>query len=313
MVAQYKKPHFLKFFTLSLVAALLSIIFVFVGAPLLRVIRNQFGFQKYWLMGFLFILLTSFSGLIHLAFLLGSVWLVIGLYSELEEKGYANFWSALAVIIFGTAVVVIGPLLWAKSGGIDLYSVLKVAIEQFLKQVQINVSTEEQNLISGLKFDTNLLISQIPSVMFILHLLGLSFALIMDRKTATMFGLRFEKIASQIRLLEFRVPDIFIWITMFSFLLSFLKAGNETMTLVSMNIFNSLMGIYFLQGLAVLEVFLLVFRAGTFTRVFTYLVVVGQFFFLVSIVGIIDFWADFRKRLRNRGIRQNNQNNGEHI
>lgn len=310
-----QKPSRKKFFLLSIVAALLTFAFVIFGAPLLRVLRNQYGAKLFWSTGLIFALLLGMvPGLVPMAYLFGSTWLVVGLYSELEERGWANFWSALSVVILGTVIVVLGPILWAKSLGVDLSAVLSESIDQLLAKIQgANTATSEQGLVSGMKVDANLVISQVPSVMFILHLTSLAFALMFDRKTATLFGIRFERIASQIRLLEFRVPDFFIWIMMFSFLLTFMKVGNEAVTMVAMNLFNSFVGIYFFQGLAVLEVLLLILRAGTFTRIIVYFVIVGQLFFLLSIVGVVDFWADFRKRFRKKGIKENNQNNGEHI
>jgi len=313
MLRTEQKPSLKKFFLLSTLAALLTLLFVFIGAPLLRVLRNQFGPKLFWLSGVFFAVVVGLFGLVPMAFLLGSTWLVIGLYSELEEQGRASFWSALSVILMGTVLVIGGPILWAKSAGIDLTEVLSTGVQQFLTQLQSKNATSETSLLSGMKIDAHFVISQMPSVLFILHLMSLAFALMFDRKTATMFGLRFEKIASQIRLLEFKVPDFFIWATMLSFLFSFLKIGNEAMTIVSMNLFNSLLGIYFFQGLAVLEVLLLVLRAGTFTRIIVYFVIVGQLFFLLSIVGVVDFWVDFRSRFRKKGIKENNQKNGEHI
>jgi len=313
MLRTEQKPSLKKFFLLSTLAALLTLLFVFIGAPLLRVLRNQFGPKLFWLSGVFFAVVVGLFGLVPMAFLLGSTWLVVGLYSELEEQGRASFWSALSVILMGTVLVIGGPILWAKSAGIDLTEVLSTGVQQFLTQLQSKNATSETSLLSGMKIDAHFVISQMPSVLFILHLMSLAFALMFDRKTATMFGLRFERIASQIRLLEFKVPDFFIWATMLSFLFSFLKIGNEAMTIVSMNLFNSLLGIYFFQGLAVLEVLLLVLRAGTFTRIIVYFVIVGQLFFLLSIVGVVDFWVDFRSRFRKKRIKENNQKNGEHI
>ena len=84
-------------------------------------------------------------------------------------------------------------------------------------------------------------------------------------------------------------------------------------SVVALNVFNVVMGIYFFQGLAVLEVGFLTFRIGNFTRFLVYFIIVGQLFFLLSAVGIIDYWADFRKRMGNMRSRQGSQKNGEHI
>jgi hypothetical protein len=289
-----------KFMPVTLIGAILTLFFVFLGGPFLRVSRNAFGPVAYWTTGSIFFAIFAFLGLLPLAFLIGSTWLVIGIYGEFEERGYGNFWSALLAVSLGTLLLISGP---------NIMEMLSQGIENFIAQLQ----STEKGMMSGMKIESKSIISQLPSIIFLLHMSSLGLALISDRKTAMMFGIRFERIASQIRLLEFRAPDFLIWLAMFSFLLSFLEVGNDRVTVISMNFFNALMGVYFFQGLAVLEVFLLTFKAGTFTRIFVYFVIIGQLFFLLSIVGIIDYWVDFRKRLKKIGMKEKNQNNGEHI
>jgi hypothetical protein len=300
---------FKKFVPLTLIGTVLTLFFVFLGAPFLRVIRNVYGSVAYWSAGALFVAFFGLLGLVPFAFLIGSTWLVIGIYGELEEAGYANFWTALFATSVGTAILVIGPMLWAQGLGLNMAEILGNGIEKFLSQLQ----SPDKGLMSGIKIDSKFIISQIPSVIFLIHMTSLGLALISDRKTAMMFGVRFERIAGQIRLLEFRAPDFLIWLMMLSFLFSFLKLANEQASIISMNVFNVAMGIYFFQGLAVLEVFLLAFKAGTFTRIIVYFVIIGQLFFLLSILGVIDYWVDFRKRLRKIGMKEKNQNNGEHV
>jgi hypothetical protein len=104
---------------------------------------------------------------------------------------------------------------------------------------------------------------------------------------------------------------MFIWIGMFSFLFSFIYLKNETLSVVSNNIFYSMAGLYFFHGLAVLEVLLIVFRAGFFTRLLAYILLVGQLFFILSIVGYLDYWIDFRSRFRKTKWTEDSHKNGE--
>jgi glucan phosphoethanolaminetransferase (alkaline phosphatase superfamily) len=113
--------------------------------------------------------------------------------------------------------------------------------------------------------------------------------------------------------LNFRVPDGFIWVGMISFLGSFLKLNNETASVVSMNLLNVMIGLYFFQGLAVLESALRTFRAGPFSRFILYFIFVFQLFFILSAVGFVDYWVDFRKRLDNLKLKMKKHNNEEHI
>jgi uncharacterized protein YybS (DUF2232 family) len=73
------------------------------------------------------------------------------------------------------------------------------------------------------------------------------------------------------------------------------------------------MVIYLFQGLAVLEVSFLAFRIGTFWKVLIYVLVVGQLFFLLSAVGVIDYWVDFRQRLTKWKRPEIRQNNGDNV
>ena len=68
-----------------------------------------------------------------------------------------------------------------------------------------------------------------------------------------------------------------------------------------------MMGLYFFQGLAVLEVAFRIFRTGAFWRFVIYFFIVGQLFLLLSAVGLIDYWVDFRSRMRRAYRREENR------
>jgi hypothetical protein len=105
-------------------------------------------------------------------------------------------------------------------------------------------------------------------------------------------------VASQLKLLEFRVPDFVIWIAMTAFLLTMENFNVKALEILGLNIVNVCTVLYFFQGLAIIEVSLRSFRAGALLRAVTYLLLVGQLFPAVSAIGLIDYWVDFRKRLK---------------
>jgi hypothetical protein len=296
---------------LTAIAAVLTILFSFIGAPLLRVLRAAAGPRYYWVSGLLISALLGLVGAAPLAFLLWGLWLTIGIYGELEERAMAGFGAGFVAVLSGTLVTTLGSVFAFRVLGLNLIDVLHETIDSFLKQVP---STEEPTtLLSGVKIDADFLVSQIPSMIAILMLLSLAFALILDRRTAAILGLRFERVVSHMRLLEFRLPDFMIWFMMLSFLLSFLKVGIPIVSSIALNVFNVIFAIYFFQGLAVLETSFLVFKAGNFLRMMIYVFIVGQLFFLLSLIGIIDYWADFRRRLRGISTPEKSQKNGEHV
>jgi hypothetical protein len=298
------KPSFLRFLTVFCLAVMMSALFTFLGTPLLRVLRNVFGPWKYWGSGiFLTAVMLALSPmLLILAFLLFSMWVTVGIYQEFEERGWGNFWTACLSIAFGSMLLVWGPQLWAQALGLNLMDNLRVSFDELTKQ-----------LLGEYGMSSDVLVSQLPSMLIILQMAALAFALMLDRKFAALVGVRYERIASQMRLLEFRVPEFLIWITMLSFLISFIKMPQAWMSATALNVFVVMMGFYFFQGLAVLEFSFLVFRVGALIRLLLYVFVVGQLFFLLSLVGVIDYWVDFRQKVKRWKLSEKNQNNGEKV
>lgn len=300
----------LKLISLTALAAVLSVIFTFLGSPLLRVLHNVSA-TLYWVSGLLFSAVLLAAGLGPVAFMILGIWASVGAYGELERRGRAGFGSAAGATLLGTAIAVLGPLALFRALGQDLNAALKESLSGMLSRVP--TTQEPTSWLAGMTIDADFLISQMPSMMAILILSSLAFALILDRRIAFMTGLRFERVASHLRLLEFRMPDWMIWIAMFSFLFSFLKVGIPLVPVVALNVFNVLLAAYFFQGLAVLESAFTTFRIGFLLRAVIYIFVVAQLFFLLSLVGLVDFWVDFRKRLRGISSPGKNRNNGEHV
>jgi hypothetical protein len=280
---------------------------MFLGTPLLRVLRNVYGSSRYWISG-----LAICGGLILLvpeamlfSLLLMSLWANIGLYQEFEERGQGHFWTAALSVTVGTMILVLGSQAWAHSLGVNMLEVLLSSFTELMKQRGAADTTVTAD---------NFLTLMISTVVLI-EMTSLAFALMLDVKAAKLVNLRFEKIASQMRLHEFRVPDIFIWIAMISFLLTIPGLGLVTgfAQAISLIVFLTVMGFYFFQGLAVMEVSFLVFRVGSLMRLLIYFIIVGQLFFLLSGVGFIDYWVNFRQRMRNWKLSTGSSKNGENI
>jgi len=304
-----KKASWPRFILVLASATILTSLFLFLGTPLLRVMRNVYGSRKYWISGVVITaaMLAIVPSAVIYAFLFFSLWVTVGLYQEFEEQGRGNFWTATLSVLLGSSLVILGPSIVAHALKMDLSALLKETFEQVLQQISNGKSLKDFGVTA------EGIVGQLPSMLIVVHVMSLAFALMLDRRMAQLFGLQYEKIASAIKLLDFKVPDPFIWLTMFSFLFSFVKVGPEWTSVVSLNVFNVMMGIYLFQGLAVLEVSFLAFRIGSFVRLLIYVLVVGQLFFLLSVVGVIDYWVDFRRRLRKWRANEKSRNSGENI
>lgn len=279
-----------KIVVMTVVGVLLTLVTAILGGPMLRVLRKSTGALVYWTIGLLIAVALFFVQAQLFTALVISVWVLVGLFTELEQKGVRWWFSGAAALVASSATGYISATMIMKNKGLELTSALRSVIENFI--------IEAKQINSAINVDADLIMGQVPSAIIGTLVIVLGLSLIYERKAFRWFGLANERLAGQIRLLEFRLPDFMIWIAMISFLFSFLQIGKpEVMTLAG-NILNVTVILYFFQGLAVTEVFLQVMRAGVFMRVLTYFILIGQLLFLVSAVGVIDYWVDFRRRFR---------------
>ncbi|WP_413585875.1 DUF2232 domain-containing protein [Bdellovibrio sp. HCB274] len=279
-----------KFITVSSLSILLSMMTVVFGAPLLRVLRQAYGPWAFWILG---LLVTGAAWLLNaqpLAMFIGSVWMTLGVYNELEQRGLGWWKSGILSVLLGTGAASISLYGAFKVNGINTYAEVQKLVEQFTEQIQ--------KMNPAVKLDASVLMQQVPSAIAITLILALGVGLIFERRVFSWLNLPREKIASQLNLLEYRLPDFFIWVAMTAFLLTMVSFGGKAIAILAVNIVNVALVLYFFQGLAVLEVCLNSMRAGTFTRVLVYIILVGQLVLVLSVIGLIDYWLDFRSRIR---------------
>jgi hypothetical protein len=271
------------FILLSLMGFLLTSLTVFLGAPVLRVLWSRSGSALYWLTGLaLSPLFYQYEG-----YLAGSVWVLIGLYSELESKGVRWIWSGLLSLIAGFILFAGGSLYELRKQGITNYS-------QFAENTK---SQLEKATPGGLppKESIEAVIQNMPAIAFVSLILVLVFGLSFERTVYRVFRVPRERFVGQIRFLEFKMPDIFVWVAMFSFLGSFQEWPGK---IISTNIVIVCGFLFLLQGVAILETFFNVIRASWFVRGLGYFLFVFQLFVALAFIGFIDFWIDFRDRFR---------------
>ncbi|QLY25510.1 DUF2232 domain-containing protein [Bdellovibrio sp. KM01] len=285
---KYASPQ--KLITISSLSILLSMMTVVLHAPLLRVLRQAFGPWAFWILG---LLVTGAAWLLNaqpLAMFIGSVWMTLGVYNELEQRGLGWWLSGILSVLLGTGAASISLYGSFTVNGINTYAEVQKLVEQFIEQIQ--------QVNPAVKLDASELMQQFPSAIAITLIVALGVGLIFERRVFSWLNLPREKIASQLKLSEYRLPDFFIWVAMTAFLLTMVSFGGKAIAILAVNIVNVALVLYFFQGLAVLEVFLNSIKAGTVTRVLVYIILVGQLVLILSIVGLIDYWLDFRSRIR---------------
>ena len=97
-----------KFFTVLVAGTVLTALFVFLGTPILRVLRGAFGSWRYWVSGLAVtgLMLLGGAGFMMIAFLLLSLWVTVGVYQEFEERGHGNLWTAALAVTAGSALLI---------------------------------------------------------------------------------------------------------------------------------------------------------------------------------------------------------------
>jgi hypothetical protein len=282
MKVRLKSRFYLKMALYLLGAAFFSLVFSFLAAPILRVLKQQVSPYFYWFFSFLWCLLLFSPATLMLGLLLLKIWLVVGVYGELEFKAYLR--PYLNIIVSTT----IATLLILVIGG---------ALSQ-----RINLPIEDQlNLIFAplLKSSVNSWLSLkvtdlIPSIVFFLNLSNLIFAVALDRRMAEFMKMPLSLPVLHPRLLDFKSPDFIIWPFLLSVFLAFYRGTPSNLIAPTLNLAIMLASIFFFQGLAVVENILYTIRAGLLIRILVYVLLAGQMFILLLGIGLIDYWVDIR-------------------
>jgi hypothetical protein len=271
------------FFVLSFLGLMLSSLTLFFGAPFLRVLWSRFGSLSYWLAGLAFSPVFIFMG----GSWAGAVWILVGLFSEFESRGIRWIWGGLVSLFVSSGVLAGGAYYWLASQKLNTLTLIAEEIHKLLKASQFwQLPTVEQMV--------NLL-QVLPGLVVAGLVITLAHALIFEKVVYQFLTAPRERFAGQVRLLEFKLPDVFVWIAMLSFLGSFLTWAGKP---VAENIFIVCVALFLLQGVAILECFFNAVRAHWFVRALGYFLFVFQLFVALAFIGFIDFWMDFRDRFR---------------
>jgi len=287
MRVKHSPQKLVTIFSISVALSLLTVVF---GAPLMRVLRMTYGAIAYWLLG---LLVTIGFWLIDMpapSVFVGSVWMTLGAYMELERRGLR--WAAAAPLGVSAGVLffVGTAALSLMNAGVYNLAGAEVLVKQFVdKLYKVNPS---------MQIEASLLVLLIPSAVVTVLIVALGVGLIFERRAFSWLKLPRENVASQLNLLEFRLPDFIIWVAMTAFLLTMENFNVKALEILGLNIVNVVTALYFFQGLAIMEVGFRTFRASALLRAAVYIILVGQLFPVVSAIGLIDYWVDFRKRFR---------------
>ncbi len=279
--------------TLSLAAATAAVLvmFSFFGAPFVRVLATTARSAVFWCVGISLVATLFVFNLSIASIYVGAVWMTLGFYSELEKRGTSwkktGVIALLAGLLFGVVSVYV-----ITNGSIASSELVKTFMDP-LQAAMKNIMTEEEFL------KLNIL-QYLPGVFVSILVIALALGFIFESKISKLFQLRREKVPTSIKWIEFRVPDLFIWFSLFGFLFSLVDFGVPHLKVIAANVSIFTFVIFFFQGVSVVEFMTRAYRVGFFTKTAIYLLILGWMGPAMSVVGFLDYWMNFRKSMRKK-------------
>lgn len=270
---------------LVLWATLLSLFTALLGAAPLRVYRLMVGRAPYWLTGALLVVLAAFGGAYFFTLMFGTIALLVGIHAEFEEREFTLRQSAGFSILLTSLLLSSGFYVWA--------TLTKGWFSVVTKQVSLVFEkARELNLFAFNQIQPEDIVVQLPSAVFVFLVLSLGLAFIFEKPIARWAGIRVPR---REKLSDFALPDFVVWLFIIALLGSFGQFGLKAFEKLALNLLNITVILYFFQGLAVLGKYFDIFRVGLFWRFMWVMILVVQLPLLMAIVGLVDYWADFRK------------------
>lgn len=263
----------------SILGLILSYAFVFLAALPIRYLRLTFGRSTFFMTSAASIgILIAFS-LWQWALMYLTLSLLIGFYCELEDRKISIFIASaatIAVTLLTSAFIFLG---FSKLTGMHLMAMFKEKSTPILAQLQ------QIPRFQNATFET--ILWYIPSAMIITMMVILFVAITVSRVPNSQSYNRSLKM--------FRLPDWTIWFFIGGLGATFIPTSSHIVSLVGMNVLAIVLACFFFQGLAVFTYFLDRIQIYGFWRMLAYFLIFFQMFILVSGLGILDYWFDFRQ------------------
>lgn len=275
---------------LGLAVVLTSTTFV-LGALPMRVVRRAYGRSAFWGGFAILAIVVAFAGIPLYAVFLSALAILVGVYAEVEEHGGSLFISGLAGTLTAIGATALGGGLWLQRSKLRLGDEIRAQVSLLLDQMtKINPNTV---------FNVDSIMQQLPSMVVIALICSLAISLVGEARMLLWMGspLAGKALAERNRLNMFRAPDAFIWLAICSIFGAFVRHGSTVAEIVSVNVLNVLVVVFFFQGMAIVAHAFRAFKISAFWRSLWYIVFVLQLFLIVSLVGFADFWFEFRERL----------------
>lgn len=280
----------IRVFSYWLLSGVLTSITAILGGVPLKILRHRIGRVYYFLL-----VVPAAAGFFYVLPMLGVYYLALAILIELqcefEEHSEDVFLSSFLALLSTMMLLAGGLMLWSAVKGYGWIHGIEDNLELALKSFK-GLGDQQPLAIAEVMV-------QMPSAVAILLALNLFFASIFERLW-TPLGWRGQMKLKAKALENFTVSAPVVWIAIFSVLGAFGKIAPLWLERVSLNVVNICVLLFFFQGFAITVQFLRVMKVSRIWRVFFLIFLSLQLFFVLSFVGFVDFWMNFRERLRKR-------------
>ncbi len=274
---------------LAIISAFASVLFSFFGAPFMRALFVSTKSRIFWATATLLILTMLVAGtrnhkILETAVYVGSIWMTLGAYSELEKRGVGWLSSGLISMTIGFLFALAGYFLILKN--LTNNDLLAEIVEPLSLALNRAIPQDSPTSATLVKF--------LPGI-FIASLFGsLAISFAFEDSVTKMFRIQRDRVASGLRWLEFRLPSFAIWSALVAILHSELNFGPAYLQILSINVLIVLSVAFFFQGITVVATLLRIYRVSPILRSITYLLIFLQLAPFIVFMGFADYWADFR-------------------
>ncbi|MBX3020508.1 MAG: DUF2232 domain-containing protein [Bdellovibrionales bacterium] len=261
------------------------------GAPPFKILRAKLGRVGFWALGtILAIAATAYQPMFGV--MMTSLIVLIGVFGEMEEDGFGFAVSAGFTLLICSLLSSAAFAIWVSKAGAKWSSLIVTGIETAFKPVL--------ELNPGVEINYYDLMLQLPSVILAFWMGAIYLAVVLEPRLNGGEPASPRSAATRTQLFEYRLPDPVVWLFTAALLGSFGGFGPVWLEAIARNVLTVTVMLFFFQGISVAIRFFETMRAHWFWQTLIMVVLVVQLWPLVILLGLLDFWLDFRTRLSKR-------------
>lgn len=264
----------------------------FLGGAPLRMLRVWAGRTGYWAMG---AGLSLAFYLVNAKLLAGAFFSLVGLmgvFAELEDVG-------LSFMVSGAFTLLINSLVGAGAFAFYVSRTGPKWDHEILSYLEASLKPLA-SLSRQFQIDYHDLLVQMPSVILMFWAVAIYLAVLMEARLNGGEPASSHGAQMRAQMAEFRLPDPVVWVFILSLLGAFGGFSAGAIEVLAVNAMNFCMLLLFFQGIAVVVRVFEHLRMGAFWQFLTMVLIVLHLFLFVSLLGLLDYWVDFRPRLSKR-------------